>query len=178
MDYKQLYELISQSNFTTIGYPFEDKNLRDRLISKLAYISYKEIDPSFSLDVNIKQKLRDIRLNSILNDDVNIGINYEYLVIDFEDLPYCEEYSNKFEISRSIQLNFILERLRYQSMECGIKVIFTTPTYTSFDLKQSLKGGSKCIYMADLVFIINDGIVEIMKNRFGVDNKTFSLNEL
>jgi hypothetical protein len=175
---ENLYDLVGQSNFTTIGYTFQDEKLKDEFISKLPFIRYKEIDSSFSFDGSIKQKLRDIRLNSILNDTEDIGPNFEYLVLDFEeDLQYLGE-GDKLEISRSIQLSSILEKLRGQSIECGIKVIFTTPTYTSFDLNQNLKGGSKSMYMADLAFIVNDGIAKVMKNRFGIDNETFSLNEL
>ena len=174
---ENLYDLVDQSRFTTIGYTFQDEKLKDEFISKLPCIRYKEIDSSFSFDGSIKQKLRDIRLDSLLND-TDIGLKFEYLVLDFErDLPYLGK-GDKNEISRSIQLSSILEKLRGQSIECGIKVIFTTPTYTSFYLKQNLKGGSKSMYMADLAFIVNDGIAKLMKNRFGIDNETFSLNEL
>jgi hypothetical protein len=174
---ENLYDLVGQSRFTTIGYTFQDEKLKDEFISKLPCIRYKEIDSSFSFDGSIKQKLRDIRLDSLLND-TDIGLKFEYLVLDFErDLPYLGK-GDKNEISRSIQLSSILEKLRGQSIECGIKVIFTTPTYTSFDLNQNLKGGSKSMYMADLAFIVNDGIAKLMKNRFGIDNETFSLNGL
>jgi hypothetical protein len=174
---ENLYDLVDQSRFTTIGYTFQDEKLKDEFISKLPCIRYKEIDSSFSFDGSIKQKLRDIRLDSLLND-TDIGLKFEYLVLDFErDLPYLGK-GDKNEISRSIQLSSILEKLRGQSIECGIKVIFTTPTYTSFDLNQNLKGGSKSMYMADLAFIVNDGIAKLMKNRFGIDNETFSLNGL
>jgi hypothetical protein len=174
---ENLYDLVDQSRFTTIGYTFQDEKLKDEFISKLPCIRYKEIDSSFSFDGSIKQKLRDIRLDSLLND-TDIGLRFEYLVLDFErDLPYLGK-GDKNEISRSIQLSSILEKLRGQSIECGIKVIFTTPTYTSFDLNQNLKGGSKSMYMADLAFIVNDGIAKLMKNRFGIDNETFSLNGL
>jgi hypothetical protein len=174
---ENLYDLVGQSNFTTIGYTFQDEKLKDEFISKLPFIRYKEIDSSFSFDGSIKQKLRDIRLDSLLNDTPDIGLKFEYLVLDFEeDL----EKSEKNEIARSIQLSGILEKLRGESIKCGIKVIFTTPTYSSLDVTptQNLKGGSKSMYMADLVFMINSGIAKIAKNRFGIDNETFSLNEL
>ena len=175
-----LYDLVGQSNFTTIGYTFQDEKLKDEFISKLPCIRYKEMDPSFSFDGSIKQKLRDIRLDSLLNDTPDIGLKFEYLVLDFEeDLPYLGK-GDKHEISRSILLGSIIEKLRGESVECGIKVIFTTPTYTSLGVTstQKLKGGSKSMYMADLVFFVNDGIAKLMKNRFGIDNETFSLNKL
>ena len=34
------------------------------------------------------------------------------------------------------------------------------------------------MHMADLVFMISDGVAKLMKNRFGIDNETFSLNGL
>ena len=174
---ENLYELVEQSKFTTIGYTFQDEKIKDEFISKLPCIRYKEIDPSFSFDGSIKQKLRDIRLESILNNTPDIGLKFEYLVLDFEeDLEKVGVFLNG--ISRSIKLSSILEKLRGQSIECGIKIIFTTQTYTSFDLNQNLKGGSKSMYMSDLVFFVNDGIAKLMKNRFGIDNETFSLNRL
>ena len=176
-----LYDLVGQSNFTTIGYTFQDEKLKDEFISKLPCIRYKEIDSSFSFDGTIKQKLRDLRLDSLLLNDIpDIGLKFEYLVLDFEeDLPYLEK-GDKHEISRSILLGSILEKLRGESIECGIKVIFTTPTYSSLDVTptQNFKGGSKSLHMADLVFMINSGIAKLIKNRFGVNNETFSLNGL
>lgn len=177
-----LYYLVGQSNFTTIGYTFQDEKLKDEFISKLPCIRYKEIDSSFSFDGSIKQKLRDIRLDSLLNDTPDIGLKFEYLVLDFEeDLPYLGK-GDKHEISRSILLGSIIEKLRGESIECGIKVIFTTPTYTSLGVTstQKLKGGSKSMHMADLVFMINSGIAKIEKNRFshGHFDETISLNGL
>ena len=177
---ENLYDLVGQSNFTTIGYTFQDEKLKDEFISKLPCIRYKEIDSSFSFDGSIKQKLRDIRLSSILNDTPDIGLKFEYLILDFEeDLPYLGK-GDKNEIARSIQLSSILEKLRGESIECGIKIIFTTPTYSTLSISQTqnLKGGSKSMYMADLVFFVNGGIAKLMKNRFGIDNETFSLNGL
>jgi hypothetical protein len=58
------------------------KKLKDEFISKLPCIRYKEIDSSFSFDGTIKQKLRDIRLDSLLNDT---PVKFEYLVLDFEE---------------------------------------------------------------------------------------------
>lgn len=119
-------------------------------------------------------------MDSLLNDTTDIGLKFEYLVLDFEeDLPYLGK-GDKHEISRSILLGSIIEKLRGESIECGIKVIFTTPTYTSLGVTstQKLKGVSKSMHMADLVFMISDGVVKLMKNRFGIDNETFSLNGL
>lgn len=175
-----LYDLVGQSNFTTIGYTFQDEKLKDEFISKLPCIRYKEIDSSFSFDGTIKQKLRDLRLDSLLNDTLDIGLKFEYLVLDFEeDLPYLGK-GDEHEISRSILLGSILEKLRSQGIESGVKIIFTAPTYGSLELAptQRIKGGSKSLHMSDLVFMISSGIGKIQKNRFGIDNETFSLNGL
>ena len=168
-----LYDLVGQSNFTTIGYTHQDEKLKDEFISKLPCIRYKEIDSSFSFDGSIKQKIRDIRLDYLLNDTPDIGLKFEYLILDYEDLPSQPEV-DKHEISRSIQLSSILEKLRGQVKESDVKIIFTSPTYNS---SQNLRGGSKSIYMADLFFVIGNGIGKIEKNRFG-NNETISLNVL
>lgn len=178
-----LYDLVGQSNFTTIGYTFQDEKLKDEFISKLPCIRYKEIDPSFSFVDTIKQKLRDIRLDSVLDDSSDIGIKIEYVVLDSEEDLLNQPDGEKYEVSRSIRLNHILEKLRDEGIKSDVKIIFTTPTYTSLELPysyttQNLKGGSKSMYMADLVFFVNDGIAKLMKNRFGINNETFSLNEL
>ena len=171
-----LYDLVGQSNFTTIGYTFQDEKLKDEFISKLPCIRYKEIDSSFSFDGSIKQKLRDIRLDSILNDSSDIGIKPVYLILDYDDLP------SQPDVSRYIQLGYLLEKLRSQGIESDVKIIFTTPTYDSLELSptQKIKGGSKSLYMADLVFMINSGIAKIAKNRFshGHFDETISLNGL
>jgi hypothetical protein len=171
-----LYGLVGQSNFTTIGYTFQDEKLKDEFISKLPFIRYKEMDSSFSFDGTIKQKLRDIRLDSILNDSSDIGIKPVYLILDYDDLP------SQPDVSRYVQSGYLLEKLRIQGIESDIKIIFTTPTYDSLELSptQKIKGGSKSLYMADLVFMINSGIAKIAKNRFshGHFDETISLNGL
>jgi hypothetical protein len=97
-------------------------------------------------------------------------------LIDYNDLPHLQ----KSDVYKSIQLNQIVEKLRSECVECGLKVIFTTPTYTSLEVtpSQNLKGGSRSMHIADLVFMIGKGVAKLMKNRFGADNETFSLNEL
>jgi hypothetical protein len=172
-----LYSLVDQSNFTTIGYTSNDKNLKDEFISKLSYIDLREIDPSFSFNGSLKQKIRDIRLDSILNDSEDLSeINFKYILIDYNDLPHLQ----KSDVYKSIQLNQIVEKLRSECVECGLKVIFTTPTYTSLEVtpSQNLKGGSRSMHIADLAFIIDKGVAKLMKNRFGSDNETISLSGL
>jgi hypothetical protein len=175
-----LYDLVGQSNFTTIGYTFQDGNLKDEFISKLPFIRYKEIDSSFSFDGTIKQKIRDIRLDSILNDSSDIG-KPGYLILDYDDLPsHLDNYLDG--IPRSIELSKLLENLRTHGIVSDVKIIFTTPTYNSLELvpSQKLKGGIKSIYISDLVFMIGDGVAKIEKNKFshGHFNETVSLNRL
>ena len=159
---------MDQSNFTTIGYTSNDKNLKDEFISKLSYIDLREIDSSFSFDGSLKQKIRDIRLDSILNDSEDLSkINFKYILIDYNDLPHLQ----KSDVYKSIQLNQIVEKLRSECLECGLKVIFTTPTYTSL-------GGNRSMHIADLAFMIDKKVAKLMKNRFGTDNEIISLDEL
>jgi hypothetical protein len=167
-----LYSLVDQSNFTTIGYTSNDENLKDEFISKLSYIDLREIDPSFSFNGSLKQKIRDIRLDSILNDSEDLSeINFKYILIDYNDLPHLE----KSDVYKSIQLNQIVEKLRSECLECGLKVIFTTPTYTSLGAPS---GGSRSMHIADLAFMIDKKVAKLMKNRFGTDNEIISLDEL
>jgi hypothetical protein len=60
-----LFDLVKQSDVTLIGYTFRDERIKDELISNFNYIDVGQIDSSFSL----KSFLRDLKLNSILEND-------------------------------------------------------------------------------------------------------------
>ena len=59
-----LHDLVGQSNFTTIGYTFQDEKLKDEFISKLPCIRYKEIDSSSSLDI-CRSRFADTDVNRL-----------------------------------------------------------------------------------------------------------------
>jgi len=180
-----LYGLVGQSNFTTIGYTFQDEKLKDELISRLPNFRLKELSSSFSFNnikQEIKQKVRENRLDCLLdNTEEFIDIpNFDYLVVDLEDIPPSGKDDGDVSMHRSIQLRNLLENLRSDSIKNDYKVIFTTPTYKTMtdDPMDQLKGGSSGMYMADLVLMIKDGFAKIAKNRFGFNDEIISLDEL
>jgi hypothetical protein len=180
-----LYDLVGRSDFTTIGYTFQDEKLKDELISRLPNFRLKELSSSFSFNnirQEIKQKVRENRLDCLLdNTDEFIDIpNFDYLVVDLEDIPPSGKDDGDVSMHRSIQLRNLLENLRSDSIKNDYKVIFTTVTYKTMtdDPMDQLKGGSYGMYMADLVLMIKDGIAKITKNRFGYNDETISLNVL
>ena len=188
-----LYGLVGQSNFTTIGYNFQDEKLKDELISRLPNFRLKELSSSFSFNnikQEIKQKVRENRLDCLLdNTEEFIDIpNFDYLLVDLEDIPPSGKDDGYVSMYRSIQLRNLLENLRSDSIKNDYKVIFTASTYKTIsddrisrelhDSTEQLKCGSSGMYMADLVLMIKDGIAKITKNRFGYNDETISLNVL
>ena len=188
-----LYGLVGQSNFTTIGYTHQDEKLKDELISRLPNFRLKELSSSFSFNnikQEIKQKVRENRLDCLFDNTKEfIDIpNFDYLVVDLEDISPSGKDDGYVSMHRSIQLKNLLVNLRSDSIENDYKVIFTTPTYKTIsddrisrelhDSTEQLKCGSSGMYMADLVLMIKDGIAKITKNRFGYNDETISLNVL
>lgn len=180
-----LYDLVGQSNFTTIGYTFQDEKLKDELISRLPNFRLKELSSSFSFNnikQKIKQKVRENRLDCLF-DNTKEFIDmpkFYYLVVDLEDIPPSGKDNGDVSMHRAIQLKNLLENLRSDSIENDYKVIFTSPTYITKndDITDHLKGGSSGMYVADLVLMIKDGFSKIAKNRFGFNDEIISLNEL
>lgn len=181
-----LYDLVGQSNFTTIGYKSRDERLKDEFISKLPIFRLKELGSSFpfnNIKQLIKQKVRENRIDCLLdNSDEYFDIpKFDYLVLDLEDMVKLEVKDDGYvSMHRSIQLKNLLENLRNDSIENNYKVIFTTTTYTTMtdEPKDQLKGGSYSMYMADLVVMFNGGVAKITKNRFGYNDEIISLTEL
>jgi len=161
---EHLYELMSQSRITTIGFTFKYERLKDDIISKLNYIDYGEVDIStFSL----KPLLRDININSLLNGEKNP----EYILIDLMKVKIVKTN----QISRARIFQNLVSQIQYELFNINvenqkIKLIFTTPLNSSYvsDEDNSIPnffGGPDTMYVSDLVFTISDNI-KIMKNRF------------
>ena len=175
-----LYDLVVQSNFTTIGYTSQDEKLKDEFISKLPIFRLRELGSSFSftnMRQLIKQKVRENRIDCLLdNSDEYFDIpKFDYLVLDLEDIPPSGKDNGDVSMHRTIQLKNLLENLRSDSIENNYKVIFTSPTYKTID---HLKGGSSSMYVADLVIMFNGDVAKIVKNRFSGDNEIICLDEL
>lgn len=181
-----LYNLVGQSNFTTIGYTFQDEKLKDGFISKLPIFRLKELDSSFSftnMRQLIKQKVRENRIDCLLDNSYEYFDipKFDYIVLDLEDMVKVEVKDDGYvSMHRSIQLNNLLENLRNDSIENNYKVIFTSSTYKNLSSypKDQLKCGSSGMYVADLVIMFNGGVAKIVKNRFSGDNEIICLDEL
>lgn len=166
-----LYDLVSKSNFTTIGYSSTSEKIKDEFISKLPHLVInEEIDSSFS----IRREVRNIRINSLLNEEMLVLP--EYLVVDYKSISF----PRIDDASRYVRIKETLENLRLTGEENNIKIIFTSPTYKTEG--STIKGGQRGIYIADLVLMIEDDSCNITKNRFGSflnkHNQTISLSGL
>jgi hypothetical protein len=160
---EHLYELMSQSRITTIGFTFKYEGLKDDIISQLNYIDCGEIDTStFSL----KSLVRDININSLLDEEKKP----EYILIDLMNLKFDISKNSR---ARTIQklLSQIQDELFNINVENQkIKLIFTTSLNSSYVSDEdngipNFFGGTDPLYASDLVFTISDNI-KILKNRF------------
>jgi hypothetical protein len=165
---EHLYELMSQSRITTIGFTWKYERLKDDIISQLNYLDCGEIDTStFSL----KSLLRDININSLLDEEKKP----EYILIDLMNLKFdiSKKYDYYIEKTRAIQK--LLSQIQYELFNINvenqkIKLILTTSLYSSYVSDEDNRipnffGGTDPLYASDLVFTISDNI-KILKNRF------------
>jgi hypothetical protein len=179
-----LFDLVKQSDVTLIGYTFRDERIKDELISNFNYIDVGQIDSSFSL----KSFLRDLKLNSILeNDSVK---NPDYILLDTGNIHLKNNnalYERQPTKSQSIKT--FVEDLRSQLYaDCSgfpgktkFKFILTTSLYRSGinsegnDIK-NFTGGSGPLYASDLAFTISNDKIKVIKNRFGLDGDEILYN--
>jgi hypothetical protein len=168
---EHLYELMSQSPITTIGFTFKYERLKDDIISKLNYIDCGEIDTStFSL----KSLLRDIKINSLLNEEKNP----EYILIDLMNLKFDISKHSRARTIQKLVIQIQDELFNIYEENQKIKLIFTTSLNSSYvsslnshyvsDEDNSIPnffGGTDTLYVSSLVFTISDNI-KILKNRF------------
>jgi hypothetical protein len=171
------FELIQQSNVSLLGYRFKQERLKDEIISKLPHLVVPEINSSFSF----KSFLRDLKLQSILEtgDTVN---NPEYLVLDLNNIRFKSGDLG----GRQIQIGNILNKMRedmYSGPELPYKLLILTSLYSSGKNSDdnsitNFSGGSQPIYMSDVVIIIQDESMKVLKNRFDDNNIDISYNKL
>jgi hypothetical protein len=172
-DIGYLFELLSQSDISLLGYRFKQERLKDEIISKLPHLVVPEIDSSFSF----KSFLRDLKLKSILEtgDTVN---NPEYLVLDLNDIRFNSDDLG----GRQNQIGNILNKIREDMYSNYSGVYSQTPPYKlliltslySSGLKNvddvnitNFKGGSEPIYMSDVAIVMQEESMKVIKNRFG-----------
>jgi hypothetical protein len=172
------FELIQKSNVSLLGYRFKQERLKDEFISKLPHLVVPEINSSFSF----KSFLRDLKLKSILEtgDAVN---NPEYLVLDLNEIRFKSDDLG----SRQNQIGNILNKIRedmYSGSELPYKLLILTSLYSS-GLKNvddvnitNFSGGSQPIYMSDVVVVMEEESMKVIKNRFDDNNIDISYNKL
>jgi hypothetical protein len=165
------FELIQKSDISLLGYRFKQERLKDEIISKLPHLVVPEIDSSFSF----KSFLRDLKLQSILETgEVN---NPEYLVLDLNNI----RFDTKDLGGRQTQISNILNKIREDMYSEYSSIYPQTPPYKLLILTSlyssgnniddasitNFKGGSKPIYMSDLVIVMEEESMKVIKNRFG-----------
>lgn len=159
---EHLYELMSQSRITTIGFTWKYERLKDDIISQLNYIDCGEIDTStFSL----KSLLRDININSLLDEEKTP----EYILIDLMNLKFDISKNSNQYVTRTRTIQNLLIQIQDELFNINdenqkIKLILTTSLNSSY-VSDEFFGGKDPLYVSDLVFTISDNI-KILKNRF------------
>ena len=142
---KELFDLINQSKIITIGYTHQFEDLKDEIISKL---------PARKLDVdNLKSSLRDIRLDTIINNS-----NIEWIIVDRAIHQTFERFNKVVEHLSRLNLGYKL------IIECQM---YRTANTDTDELKYQIAGGNSPMYFSDLVIALNDNKhIKIIKNRF------------
>jgi hypothetical protein len=177
------FELIQKSDISLLGYRFKQERLKDEIISKLPHLVVPEIDSSFSF----KSFLRDLKLQSILETG-NTVEKSEYLVLDLNDI----RFDTKDLGGRQIQIGNILNKIRedmyseYSSIYPQMppyKLLILTSLYSSGKNVDdssitNFKGGGKPIYMSDVVIVMEEESMKVIKNRFDDNNIDISYNKL
>ena len=184
-----LYDLISKTETTLIGYRFSDERIKDEIISNLGKTKTIDLSSSFSM----KSILRDIKIDQVLNEEEKI----DYLLLDINDIrnSYIEQrnFTNE-DISRA----GIIKNIIYDVRDClresrngkdisDIKLILTCPLQSNGlnrdgNMIDAFMGGSTPLYYADLAMIItqqsNDKIIQVIKNRESDSHKIIKYDSI
>jgi len=171
------FELIQKSDISLLGYRFKQERLKDEIISKLPHLVVPEINSSFSF----KSFLRDLKLKSILENSDTIN-NPEYLVLDLNDI----RFDTKDLGGRQTQISNILNSIRedmYSGSDVPYKLLILTSLYSSGknvdDVSiTNFSGGSQPIYISDLVIVMGEESMKVLKNRFDDNDIDISYNKL
>lgn len=173
-----LYNLISKTETTLIGYRFSDERIKDEIISNLGVTKTIDLSSSFSM----KSIIRDMKIDQVLNEE-----KFDYLLLDINDIrnSYIEQrnFTNE-DLSRA----GIIKNTIYDIRSClrdsrnvkdisDIKLIITCPLNTSVFM-----GGSTPLYYADLAMIItqqsNDKVIQVIKNRESDSHKIIKYDSI
>jgi len=170
----KIFEYLKESNLTMIGYKYQDERIKDELISKLPHIEIFEFDSSFSVMSALKRKIRDKKIDSVLDGEEFSNTNF--LVVDLGNFSMSKSES-AFERSRHI--SEFIGQMRKEVMETKYSLIILSPVNSNpIGEIPSFSGGNRSIYMADMAYVIEGRKIKIIKNRFDGDNITISLDNL
>jgi hypothetical protein len=171
-----LYDLISKTETTLIGYRFSDERIKDEIISNLGGTKMIDLSSSFSM----KSILRDIKIDQVLNEEEKI----EYLLLDINDIRNSYIKQRNFT-NEDINRAGIIKNTIYDIRDClrdirngkdinDIKLILTCPLQSNGlnkdnNMIDSFMGGSTPLYLADLAMVITqqsgDKVIKVIKNR-------------
>ena len=174
----KIFEYLKESNLTMIGYKYQDERIKDELISKLPHIEIFEFDSSFSVMSALTRKIRDKKIDSVLDGEEFSNTNF--LVVDLGNFSMSKSES-AFERSRHI--SEFVGQMRKEVLETKYSLIILSPVNSTMGSAlgndiPSFSGGNRSIYMADMAYVIEGKTVKIIKNRFDGDNITISLDNL
>ena len=175
----KIFEYLKESNLTMIGYKYQDERIKDELISKLPHIEIFEFDSSFSVMSALTRKIRDKKIDSVLDGEEFSNTNF--LVVDLGNfsMPKSED-----TFGRSRHISEFIGQMRKEVLETKYSLIILSPVNSTMGSAlgksiPSFSGGNRSIYMADMAYVIEGKTVKIIKNRFdGGDNITISLDNL
>jgi SepF-like predicted cell division protein (DUF552 family) len=174
MSIEQIFDFMNKSNLTIVGYKFQDERIKDEFISKLPHIEIFEFDSSFSVISSLKQKVRENKIDFVLEGS-SIS-NMKFVVVDLSNFKRHKDLSDMV-ISRSI--SEFVEKMRKEIVETKYKLVILSPVNSNpMGEIPSFTGGSRTLYMADLVYVIEGKKINIVKNRIERDNVSVSLENL
>jgi hypothetical protein len=165
-----IIEIIKELKITTIIYDTRGEVYKDLLLKKINYI---ELQPYVD-NINIKQYIRDLKINSLLED---VLLSNRFLF----DLSKIK-YKNDDFLSRPKVIRNVCQKLQEEIYNVQYGLILTAQGHNSInsigDTNMTPLGGNTPIFISDLVLSIQGDSLKIIKNRGGGENITISLNEL
>ena len=174
-----LYDLISKTETTLIGYQFSDERIKDEIISNLGRTKKIDLSSSFSM----KSILRDMKIDQVLNEEEN----FDYLLLDINDIRnsyikqrnFTNDDINRAGIVKSTIQDVILS---IRDIKSSIRLILTCPLQSGIsvnNINYSFMGGSSTLYISDLALIITqqsgDKVIQLVKSRKSDLHKTIKI---
>ena len=184
-----LYDLISKTETTLIGYRFSDERIKDEIISNLGGTKKIDLSSSFS----VKSILRDMKIDQVLNEEEKI----DYLLLDINDIRNSYIEQRRFT-NEDINRAGIIKNTIYDIRDClrdsrngkdinDIKLILTCPLQSNGlnrdnNMIDAFMGGSTPLYYSDLVVVISqqsdNKVIQVIKNRESSSHKTIKYDSI